>query len=419
MSLNPLIRDHFDHSNLALLQASNERDLDLAEEVATLLWNLSAQVKPLDRRLIVQYLTLELPKFILSSNREELKKQLSRCGDEMHWKAGLLNINLKKKLEFYSVRVQYANQMSRPLTQERIKYKAAGDMSAICASTFATNKESRIDDQEHTLLDAVCMASCQDTKGFNGFALALSDGAGGHFGDQQQDMRIAKAARIATKTAVQLMSGYHQAEELIEDFPALIKQVDQAIQSKCGGEGATLVACRAFSIPEGFRIVGINIGDNMLISWNPLTQTFSQLFASHASEAGTAFLPNVYRSFEIQHIDITLPEGTLLFLMSDGVHDTLPFEEKEDLYPNGLKYFMRSLTKVEEILGVIDQSKPVNAYLDALTQKSFQGTEALRQERLNIPESCVGDDFSLAQCHLVKPKSWFQKVLNVFKSEKK
>ncbi|MGR3974009.1 MAG: protein phosphatase 2C domain-containing protein [Candidatus Rhabdochlamydia sp.] len=405
MSFNSLSQYSFNHTLLAQLQLATEDRFDLAEELGSCLLHLFKQIPPLDRRAAVQSLALELIQFKSLDNLDALKKKLLPSS-QPHWKAALLNVNLTTTLNLHEVNIEYSNRMNLPLGLERVKVIRDQELSTVFASTFATNQEHRINDEGNTLLDAVFAASCVNAQGsFSGFALALSDGAGGHFGDHQQDKRISKAAHIATKLAVQLMSAYHQPEMLIADFPALIWQVSQAIQDKAQGEGATLVACRVFPTSRGFRVIGINIGDNMLVSWDPTTQLFSQLFASHATEVGTAFLPNVYRPFEVQKIDQTLPNKSLLFLMSDGVHDTLPFEEREGVYPNGLKYSIRSLTGMETLFKSVDPTTSTMTYLDALTGKSLQGAERLRQERLNQVNSCIGDDFSLLECRLVNPQS--------------
>ena len=159
------------------------------------------------------------------------------------------------------------------------------------------------------------------------------------------------------------------------------------------------MACRAFPTDKGFRIVGFNVGDGMMVAWHPQIKTAYQLFSANATEARTAFLPDAYRPFEIQMIDILLPKGSLLFLLSDGIHDRLAFREEEKNYPNELHYRIRSLTKLESILGDIPAQSPIDAYMNAIIQTCMTAAEKERKKN-HLKNIQMGDDLSILQCYL-------------------
>jgi hypothetical protein len=137
----------------------------------------------------------------------------------------------------------------------------------------------------------------------------------------------------------------------------------------------------------------------MLIAWHPQKKIVYPLFSAHASEAGTAFLPDVCKTFEIQKLDVFLPKGTLLFLMSDGIHDYLPFVEEEKVYPNELKYRIRSLVNFESIFKDISLNAPLDVYMKAIIQTCLSAAENVRKLN-NKPSFVMGDDLSILRCYL-------------------
>jgi hypothetical protein len=315
------------------------------------------------------------------------------------WKNHLLETQYEVKIDLSHQFLQYSNSLKNPLKiKNRLLFFSNQQICSAIGSSFATNKPERLDKTGHHILDSLFACNCPEVNG-SGFALALADGAGGHLGDLNQDERIARASHLGTKTSARIFSAYRTPEELFNQLPAIVTLIAAEIKRQTEGEGTTLVACRAFPVDTGFRVVGFNIGDGMLIAWHPSTKTVYPLFSAHVSEAGTAFLPDAYRPFEVQTIDIFLPTGSLLFLMSDGIHDHLAFTEEERKYPNNLSYRIRTLTNLESVLGGISPKAPLDVYLKTIVQSCMTAAENERKQK-NKPDIQMGDDLSILQCYL-------------------
>lgn len=332
---------------------------------------------------------------------KSLKRGLCEKAKTSNWKGALLGAAPDKLVDIHTLFLIYPNSLNLPIgIKERTKLFSHGDIQAVCGSTFATNIPERIDENGHHILDGVCSYMCKNDRGlFNGYALAIADGAGGHFGSDHQDKMIGRAAHFAAKGASRLLSAYQDPDKLVGDLRTIIQVLKKEILFKAKGESTTLASCRVFPVEGGFRVVGFNLGDNMVVAWNPLTKKVTHLLPSRCSEAGTALLPEGFRAFEVEVIDTVLPKGCLLYLMTDGVHDTLPFIEEEKAYANELKYRVRTLSNLESILGGFSETASGETFLQAICQESFAGAERLRQGQTGS-EVKIGDDFSLIQCHL-------------------
>ena len=326
------------------------------------------------------YVTLLKQALCLPSHKESTKIP--------PWKETLLGTKLQVHLNVHHHFLKYSNSLNLALDSTlRTQCFQAGKISALIGSTFATNKPNHLNNQGHTILDALFAVTLPSPKkhkskssdtGVEEIVLALADGAGGHFGDSTQDTRIAQASYTAVKTCSRLFSAYQSPELLLKDLPSLITIIGKEIQQKALGEGATLTGCRTFREGTGFRVIGVNVGDGLLFGWHPESQIVYSLLPAHASEVGPAYLPTACRSFEIHTVDALLPNGTHLFLMSDGLHDHLPFQEEQKTYTNGLTYRARTLTDVKEDLGSIPLHSPPQAYPQVLVKRCFQRAE---QER--------------------------------------
>ncbi len=363
----------------------------------------SIQSTPLDNWGVVKKIDREFKqKDKESSSTTDLKASFCKLSGITNWKNAVIKAHYIKEIDVHFPFIQYANDVKLPITtKERTLEYSGKDISAVFGSTFSTNKAHRLDDKGHHLLDAAFGGICLDEKGsFNGYALALGDGAGGHFGEPVQDKRIARAAHFATKTAVRLLSAYHSVELLQKDIQKIPSEIAQEIKAKVMGEGSTLVCCRAFPTKEGYRLLGFNLGDGMLIAWNPWDKKGISILPSHVSEAGSAFFPETYRQFELQYIDTIIPNGCYLFLMSDGVHDALPYSEVQSAYPNNLIYRARTLTQLDNIWGHLPATASPKEYFKSLVNKSFEGAEELRKTHVSKENVQIGDDFSVLECYL-------------------
>lgn len=381
-----------------------QKQKPLADLVDQCLSSAAAEI-PLKRWAIVQDFSTEFSQQVADLDKvKSLKRGLCEKGKNSNWKGALLGAAPAPLVDIHTLFLQYPNSLNLPIgTRDRTKLFSYGDIQAVCGSTFATNIPERIDEKGHHILDGVCSYLCKNNQGlFNGYALAIGDGAGGHFGDNLQDKMIGRAAHFAARGASRLLSAYHDPDKLLEDLSKIIEVLKKEILLKAKGESTTLACCRAFPVEGGFRVVGFNLGDNMVVAWNPLTKTATHLLPSRCSEAGTALFPEGFRAFEVQIVDTILPNGCLLYLMTDGVHDTLPFIEEERVYPNQLTYRVRTLKNLESILGDFPETTSGEIFMQAICQESFAGAERLRQGQNNA-NTKIGDDFSLIQCHLKKP----------------
>lgn len=313
---------------------------------------------------------------------------------EKSWKTSLLNCRYQTQLNVYKPFLDYSNDLKKPLNQaNRLLNFSHQECSAIVGSTFATNKPQRLNKKGHSILDSLFACKCDD-----GFALAVGDGAGGHLGDAHQDEQIAKAAHSATKTAGRLFAAYHNPEELLNQISSIVGLIAKEVKRKSNTEGTTLVACRTFTAKEGVRIIGFNIGDGMLVGWDPATNKVYPLLSSYICEGGTAFLPGAYKAFDIQIVDTVLPENSVLFLMSDGIHEYLPCSEQKGKYPNELGYQARTLSNLEVIL---ENVSPKDAHL-AIVKSTFAKAEETRQGLIKQSNVYMGDDLTILQCSLGK-----------------
>ena len=183
----------------------------------------------------------------------------------------------------------------------------------------------------------------------------------------------------------------------------MISILDSAIQSRIWGEGTTLLCSRIFPTKKGYRIVGFNIGDTMLCSWNLAKKKLQTLAPAYVSETGTAIFPSAYREEEITKFDELLSDDSVLFFMTDGVHDTLPHQEKEGTYKNGLGFRKRTL--LEQDIDLKAAGERCDEIPTLLMQKSLEGGEKLRQSSLGGEDVQIGDDGVLLSLWLKKPGS--------------
>lgn len=371
------------------------------DETAALLMKCCLST-PLQNWGVVKKISREFKQCDNNTTVTDLKTSLCRLAKLSNWKDVLLMAWYQEEINVWHPFIQYANAIDNPIaTKGRTLEFTGKEVLAVFGSTFSTNKSHRIDSKGHYLLDAAYGGICLDKQGnFNGYALALGDGAGGHFGEPVQDKRIARAAHVGTKTAVRLLSSYQDPESLKNELKALPSVIAQEMQEKVQGEGSTLICCRAFPLKNGYRLIGFNIGDGMMIAWNPALQIGHNICPSQVTEAGSAFLPETFKNFEIAFLDIIVTKGCYLYLLSDGVHDDLSYSESMGTYENRLQYRTRTLTHLDKVWSDISADAQARQYLEALVLKSFEGAENRRKREINNSNVQIGDDFSVMQCYL-------------------
>lgn len=232
---------------------------------------------------------------------------------------------------------------------------------AIIGSTFTTNRASILADNPggadrlsgSHILDASYCAYTLDADGeVNGAVVAVADGCGGHFGNAQQDLMIAKTAYVASRHAVRLMAAYDTPESLIRDTSILIDSIRNEIARKyyrnpdgvaVYQEGTTLACGRGFKVDTGYRFVGLAIGDSMIGAWHPEKKIWQTLAPGRVKifrqgQTATAIFPTAYHLEEIHPIDVMLAPGTVLIPLTDGVYDYLPCKRVRKVYADGSDY---------------------------------------------------------------------------------
>lgn len=369
-----------------------------ANQLAELIFRSMPQLPERDRRQFVQLLDA---KFNQSTHLQS-PLLLTTLSKTEKWRDSLLGSFRGVDLKIKYPLITYSNSGDKPmLFDERFKFSESKNQMVFSGSTFATNKKNRMNDNGSYLLDAAYSAECYKRSGdFSGFAFALADGAGGHLDDESQDKNIANAAYSATKSCVRFFSAYHQANLLKLDLPEILLSIKDKVNQKGKGESTTLLGCRAFIEKAGFRLIGFNIGDCMMVAWDPQEERLYQV-PSQIS-AGAAMLPFAYRESEVHYIDQIFPHGTCVFLLSDGIHDLLAHSEKEGIYPDEIVYRTRHLTGLESLFKNISKKAPFKTYLNAIIQEVIQNAEKLRQQNLN-QDVQMGDDATLVGIYLTQP----------------
>lgn len=348
---------------------------------------------PWEKGQLISRITIELSrKGVIASRKEALKVALKAI--QVNWKDQLLEAHYKDPLSLHFPSFKYDNALTAPITRKDRWQEILGEpFSIIYGSTFSTNRKELHLKEGHHLLDAAFAAVCLDKKGaFAGYAFSVADGAGGHFGDATQDENIANGAKAGCKSCVRLFSAYTDPDALFKELEKVVEAIGNEIKRKGKGESCTLLGCRAFPVEKGFRLIGFNVGDGLLAAYDPVENALKTLISAHVTEKGTALLPGNYKPFELYLIDLLLPENSLLFLMTDGVHDMLLHKEEEAVYSNGLKYRTRSLNPIDGKIRC-----------ESLVQICFDEAERKRRAT-HLPNQQIGDDCTLLQGILKKEK---------------
>ena len=381
----------------------NEEDIEISQKRIEETVSSIQQRSPVERFEIIAQIDGILQS--KGSNKQVVatfKHALKEINLAESWRSALLNPFFKRKIKVVFPFQSYDNNLEKPLTyEERVQTFQDEEMTALFGSTFATNKPHRLNLSGDHLLDSAHAGICLSRdRSFQGYALAIGDGSGGHFGDSSQDKRIAKVSHLATKWSVEIFSSYTDPNELTKAIPSIVSVLDTTIQNRIWGEGTTLLCCRVFLAEKGYRVVGFNIGDTMLCYWDITKRKLKTLAPARVSEAGTAIFPSAYRSEEIIVFDEHLPCDSTILLMTDGVHDTLSYKEKGGEYSNGLRFRRRKLSGHNHDLKSCGEALKEIPLL--LMKKSMNSAENLRKSNLQNKDVQIGDDGAILGCRLRK-----------------
>jgi hypothetical protein len=275
-----------------------------------------------------------------------------------NWKDVLLNIDSSYQpisRTFLEQKRIYPD-IQQPISlsnEERFKTSRKKNVSTISGSSFATdNTKNRLQDslddsgeiKEAAILDGSYTASVSD-----GWVIAVTDGCGHHNTDIENE-DIGRTSYFAAKNACRLMAGYSDAGSLKKSLFELKERVNQELPVKVRAhrnqslqpksvwnfDKTTLACGRAFHMDNGgFRFVGLNIGDSMLIAYNSRSKTFETIAEARQilrgfGSASPAALPDFCKDNEMVTFDVALPEGSIVFGLTDGVWDYLPTSENSE-----------------------------------------------------------------------------------------
>lgn len=326
-----------------------------------------------------------------------------------NWKDALLRIDPRYQpisRTFLEQKRVYPD-MQQPITfsnAARFKTSTKKNVCAISGSSFATDNQNRLTEsldksgypKEAAVLDGSYTASTSD-----GWVMAVADGCG-HREAENENEDIGRTSYFAAKNACRLMAGYDDADSLSNSLSELKKRISQELPVKVRAhrnqplkpnrgqdlEKTTLACARAFRTKDGFRLVGFNVGDTMLIAYDPTKKTFQTIAKARQilrdpKNSSPAALPDLCKNHEMVIFDDTLPEGAIVFGLTDGVWDYLPVKQnpKTEQQQTG-----RIDTEIDfqKLMADPNFKLPENVTVTRLTKAiadySIQKTE---QERLN------------------------------------
>lgn len=295
--------------------------------------------------------------------REEIPEN-----EKLNWKDLLYGANYTKQISSHtkeapSVKIKgYVNCVTPIDATTRAKelpvaisnQGATPDAAAAMGTTFFTHFAPEL--RVTQVLDS-CLVAHQSYQ-YNGSRmvyLAMADGLGGHTGDNAKDTSISRASYFGCKHAIRLSSTYNHADTLKANLSTIITNVSAEILSKNKGqpESISLTCATVFPVVSGqwgapikHRVIGVNLGENMLLAWNPKTQTVITLLSKRSlvpnAEPVPAILPDNYtvdKSLDIDDVtvDVTLDSDTVLIPFTKGMlgeFNTITREEEK----NGKKY---------------------------------------------------------------------------------
>jgi hypothetical protein len=370
------------------------------------------------------------------AQRERVIALKTAIGQGYAWQEVLLGQPLERLYSFWFVPRQLNTDARVPLSEqpERVgRYYTAARYGALLGSSFTTTNSAYYHMGEAPVLDAVYAARLPLAQERDSWLIALADGCGGHIRQTQehyaysslppekiaqqlaennaflaeQDKLIAKAAHVATKYAVRLLATIVEPDSLKAALPDLVNSLKRYIVAKAPSQATTLLAARAFPQRDNtYRLIGINIGDGLLLAWKPSTELQPQrlwtlvpawITIPHVNQEATAQLPHQCQPFELQIIDTIVPADTVLLPLSDGIVDVLPQHVALKYYPNGLAY--KEITLMADTLEALWQESstttPVAFYLERLLQWVLNTVDQQRESALQQSMlTQMGDDIS-------------------------
>ena len=361
------------------------------------------------------------------SNNQEQNEQLAQLKlaiknlDNQNWKNSILGITHLDIIKGKQIKKTFNNEASNTVSNHPDRFttletspNSRTTYSAILGSTFTTQCERYISAVPSLILDSCYMTILNHSDPRHpSIIAAVADGAG-HTQEADINNNTARAAYYACKHGARLMSVFTNPDDLLQGLPQVIDAIKKEVIYKAAGSESTLLIVRSFYQDEKhIRVVGFNLGDSLLMQWQPSTQTAHTLSAKHTTiPAGTASLPYGVRDFDIRPIDVTLEQDSFIMLMTDGMVEGLPTKHEQLTYGKDSTKYQETRLQTEILnshfnyASTSKKSTPSHL-LNLLLNYTTHAIDKQREEKINsqISDFKLGDDICIvgAQLHIDKP----------------
>ncbi len=110
-------------------------------------------------------------------------------------------------------------------------------------------------------------------------------------------------------------------------------------------------------------------------------------------------IPASCQAHEIHVVDAKVSKGTIIMILTDGVHDYLPTQVSRQCYPNGYAYLETSIDadRFAALLTGVQPHASLTNYLSHLINHVVTQVDTDRQEKLSASESASIEIASLMQ----------------------
>lgn len=265
----------------------------------------------------------------LNSKIEKIKSLL--VINNKQWKSKLLQADYITLHDIHKVKVNFNKTANQAIQFEnRFTETYSTDIAIMTGSSFSTNKEYILKEESsnyHLVLDAAYIAK-QGTQTL----IALADGCG-HFKEYPKNISTSRSAHFACKNAIRYMSLVNNADQLKQNLASFIPLLEDQLRSKASlldfqGQ-TTLLAAKTFVAADAIRVVGINVGDSLLIAWQPQINQVQVLAPARVikrdkfNQWSPLSIPGNY-VYELAYpFDYTFRNSVVLIHMTDGLYEGL------------------------------------------------------------------------------------------------
>ncbi len=241
--------------------------------------------------------------------------------------------------------------------------------------------------EDKRILDALASAYRFDA-GVS-LVLAVADGFGGHH-DIYEDCDIAMISRQAVNAAVESLAQCDIVDQSKNDYLRIVANISADIDIT-RGQSSTLACCRVFSDPSsstGLSIRGFSVGDCIVFYYDPEAKKINTVLPGQRSVFGPATITS-YREDDVVYLAEEIPQGVILFVCSDGVHEHLL---RTEAVREGVEQLFIDEEKILPLFTDLSIASNLASYENKIIESVIAAVEkSLAAE----PAKAVGDDLSL------------------------